>query len=86
MDKMELQRGQRVVNTFRGIKGSENPFLNREAIILGRDWEGSDYYAFYPNCALGWEPTDEDYEVLEELGVDEFGTMGYIFSSFYQEA
>ena len=51
---MELQRGQRVVNTFRGIKGSENPFLN--------------------------------YEALEELGVDEFGTIGYIFSEFYEEA
>lgn len=83
---MELQRGQRVVNTFKGLRGSENPFLNREAIILGKDWEGCDYYAFYPNCALGWEPTEEDYEVLEELGIEEFGTISYIFPEFYQEA
>ena len=83
---MELQRGQRVVNTFKGLRGSENPFLNREAIILGKDWEGCDYYAFYPNCALGWEPTEEDYGMLEELGIEEFGTIGYIFQEFYQEA
>ena len=82
----ELQRGQRVVNTFKGLRGSENPFLNREATILGKDWEGCDYYAFYPNCALGWEPTEEDYEVLEELGIEEFGTIGYIFQEFCQEA
>lgn len=83
---MELQRGSKVVNTFKGIKGSENKFFGREAIIISKDWEGDDYYAFYPNCALGWDPTDEDYEILEELGIEEFGTISYIFKGFYKEA
>ena len=82
----DLQKGTKVVNTFKGIKGSANKFLGRTAIIISKDWEGDDYYAFYPDCALGWEPTEEEYEILEELGIEEFGTMGYIFRGFYEEA
>lgn len=77
-----MKQGQRVINLFKGIKGSENKFYGREAVILSKDWEGNDYYAFYPNCALGWLPSEEEEEVLESLGIDEFGTIGFVFNEF----
>ena len=69
----ELQRGTKVIDRF-----SKSETFGRVAIILEQDQDG-DYWCFFPNCALGYNLKDEEYDILDELGVDEFGTCGYCF-------
>ena len=68
-----LKIGTKVVDNF---KKSET--YGKVGIIIGIDNDG-DYWTFFPNCALGYNVTDEDYDILDELGVDEFGTCSYTF-------
>ena len=69
----ELQRGTKVIDRF-----SKSETFGRVAIILEQDQDG-DYWCFFPNCALGYNLKDEEYDILDELGIDEFGTCGYCF-------
>ena len=84
-----LNKGQKVIDTFKGEIDTfggeilENEFYGKEAIIIGQDCD-NDYYAFYPNCELGWQPTDEEYEIIKSLGINESGTISYIFEDYYE--
>ena len=73
-----LKIGTKVVDNFR-----KSETYGKVGIVIGIDNDG-DYWTFFPNCALGYNVTDEDYDILDELRVDEFGTCSYTFPNMVE--
>lgn len=68
-----LERGTKIVDTF-----ERSQTYGKVGIILDIDKEG-DYWCFFIDSAKGDSLTDEEYDYLESIDVDDFGTCGYAF-------
>lgn len=75
---MKITKGTRFIDRF-----TKSETFGRTGIVVEIDGDG-DYWCFFPNCALGYNVKDEDYDTLDELGIDEFGTMGYAFKEWME--
>lgn len=73
-----LKVGTKVIDKF-----SKSETFGKVGIIIEIDNDG-DYWTFFPNCGLGYNVKDEEYDILEELGIDEFGTCGYTFADMIE--